>query len=532
MLGNLKSRVGSGLGQASNRTYDYTGSGRPHAPHTVNDTTYHYDANGNQELREGLLAPLGHQELKYNDFDMPWEITTGTGAAQFVTHLEYDAFERRVAKRLPGEETLYAGDLYEHVTTPAGIEHRYKVFAGDSQVAQVTKAELNGVVTGSERVRYIHDDHLGSTTAITGEIDSETEIRTFGPFGEQTIDFTTTGVRSGFTGHEHDNDIGLINMRGRLYDPTIGQFLQPDPFITTLNPRGLNRYAYVMNNPTTFVDPTGFYIDRPLIGGGGGPIGTSGVDRDGDGVPDSEPGGTGGGNTGGNEILDLTQGNIIYHGVVTATGSGGSSGGSRGSSEQPPDVTVTTGPSFGGGTGPFGPGLNGGGPNRPPDPGAGAGLGEARPDGGSGSASSGSGLAKGKSVGRVVQIGIQKIKEFFSSKPGKLKNAGARATLDDLVEAVKAGEDVIVDSPSIAREIARKAGGGKAPTLHRVKPQEAEQGFLPHYHPHGSKSHVFFEPTGNFGLKDLLDLVGPVLVVPFEQLAPPDLRPGGSAGGA
>ena len=30
-----------------------------------------------------------------------------------------------------------------------------------------------------------------------------------------------SAVGSGFTGHEHDDDLGLINMRGRVFDPVI-----------------------------------------------------------------------------------------------------------------------------------------------------------------------------------------------------------------------------------------------------------------------------------------------------------------------
>ncbi|MEO7592918.1 MAG: RHS repeat-associated core domain-containing protein, partial [Byssovorax sp.] len=39
-------------------------------------------------------------------------------------------------------------------------------------------------------------------------------------------------VRSGFTGHEHDDDLGLINMGGRMFDPVIRRFLSPDPHVT------------------------------------------------------------------------------------------------------------------------------------------------------------------------------------------------------------------------------------------------------------------------------------------------------------
>jgi RHS repeat-associated protein len=35
----------------------------------------------------------------------------------------------------------------------------------------------------------------------------------------------------GFTMHEHLDQVGLIHMGGQVYDPEIGRFLSPDPFV-------------------------------------------------------------------------------------------------------------------------------------------------------------------------------------------------------------------------------------------------------------------------------------------------------------
>jgi RHS repeat-associated protein len=67
----------------------------------------------------------------------------------------------------------------------------------------------------------------------------------------------------GYTGHEH-LDFGLIHMNGRVYDPRWGRFLQADPIIQSpYDLQNYNRYSYVMNNPLSFTDPTGFSsLDR------------------------------------------------------------------------------------------------------------------------------------------------------------------------------------------------------------------------------------------------------------------------------
>ncbi len=35
----------------------------------------------------------------------------------------------------------------------------------------------------------------------------------------------------GYTGHEHLLLFGLVNMNARLYDPVLGRFLSPDPYV-------------------------------------------------------------------------------------------------------------------------------------------------------------------------------------------------------------------------------------------------------------------------------------------------------------
>ena len=54
----------------------------------------------------------------------------------------------------------------------------------------------------------------------------------------------------GFTGHEHYDCIKTINANARLYDPVIGRFFSPDPFVQAPDfTQNFNRYSYCMNNP-------------------------------------------------------------------------------------------------------------------------------------------------------------------------------------------------------------------------------------------------------------------------------------------
>lgn len=53
----------------------------------------------------------------------------------------------------------------------------------------------------------------------------------------------------------------MINMNGRLYDPVVGRFLSPDPFVQMPDfSQNFNRYAYALNNPLAYTDPNGEFI--------------------------------------------------------------------------------------------------------------------------------------------------------------------------------------------------------------------------------------------------------------------------------
>ena len=54
-------------------------------------------------------------------------------------------------------------------------------------------------------------------------------------------------------------------MNGRVYDPQLGRFLSADPHVQAPDSvQGLNRYAYVQNNPLKYTDPSGFFFKKLL----------------------------------------------------------------------------------------------------------------------------------------------------------------------------------------------------------------------------------------------------------------------------
>jgi len=148
---------------------------------------------------------------------------------------------------------------------------------------------------------YIHSDYLGNYETVTNERGNIVDKLSFDPClpvrnameaggrRRNPTNWTYNNVPQthlfdrGFTGHslsrhaavgKHLDNFYLINMpalrsdsiggNGRVYDPRLGRFLSPDPFVqNATNTQSHNRYSYALNNPLKYTDPSGYYSHHP-----------------------------------------------------------------------------------------------------------------------------------------------------------------------------------------------------------------------------------------------------------------------------
>ena len=273
-IGNITTRTEAGV----TNTYLYNTSGqgslRPHAVAGVSGSVngaaaprYAYDVNGNLESGAG-------RTLAWTAFDMIRSVNSSGAEVSFLYDAEHErAVERYSRNGVLQRSTVYvnpsagAGLFYEEETGAAGTKMKHYVSAGGSAFALIVCTSNPCTSVANSTTQYWHRDHLGSVVAISDST-SAVEHLAFEPFGKRRNSNGVTDTNGqliplntdrGFTGHEHMDEVGLINMNGRVYDPALARFMSADPEITYPDATGsYNRYSYVLNNPLGMTDPSGF----------------------------------------------------------------------------------------------------------------------------------------------------------------------------------------------------------------------------------------------------------------------------------
>jgi len=278
---------------------------KPHALLSVSGastTNYTYDANGNL-----VTASAGkYRSISFTSFNLP-DSQTGlqgpSGSPKYTW--AYDENHQRVKEtRVVGGVTRTTWSVHPDNQGGLGFEcessgsnvncsnattqRRHYVSAGGTAVGVLVSTGALPALTSTQtappvvsttialvKVEYWHKDHLGSLVATTDHAGAVTARYSYDPFGKRrqaggqydamgslVIDWTTNtnnGTDRGYTGHEHLDDAGLVHMNGRIFDPTLGRFMQSDPLVQDpLNLQNFDRYGYCFNNPLTCTDPSGY----------------------------------------------------------------------------------------------------------------------------------------------------------------------------------------------------------------------------------------------------------------------------------
>ncbi len=331
-LGNLtyKSDVG-------NYFYEENTGGGPHALSRLDPSTV-----ANSRIQDWT------QDITYTAFEKVATITDrkslGDERLDFIYGVD---LERKVTETYI-DNTLamtkrFIGGIYEEEQVAGGeVRALHYILARGEAVA------IHTVQGTSAATHYLLKDHLGSVSAIADEAGNVLERMSYDAWGNrrdatdwQLLDDTQVQTNlhdRGFTGHEHLDAFRLVNMNGRVYDPVLGRFLSADPFTQFPDyTQGLNRYTYVLNNPLSYTDPSGYNVSGGQIADAAISIGLSAILGPGGALL----GGFFGGMTG--ALLDGTDLNAAFEASIKGAVFKAASA----------QFAMGVGSSFGHGTGPF-----------------------------------------------------------------------------------------------------------------------------------------------------------------------------------
>jgi RHS repeat-associated protein len=259
--GNIVSRSDVG-----SYTYPVPSAPHPHAATVAGANTFTFDANGNVGTKNGL-------SYTWASFNLPTALSAVSGGTTLSSTFAYSPDHERylqTSSYLNGTETThYAGDLVEKVststTTVVAWRHYVKTPSGRRII-------IGRYSDGSYSKTYALSDHIGSSDLLVNGITGAVVVQeSFAPYGSRRQVDWTAGVpgagsqtaiaattRRGFTFHEHLDNVGLIHMNGRVYDPGVGRFISVDPDGgQDQDTQSLNSYSYVQNRPLALTDPTG-----------------------------------------------------------------------------------------------------------------------------------------------------------------------------------------------------------------------------------------------------------------------------------
>ncbi|WP_454990342.1 polymorphic toxin type 23 domain-containing protein [Capnocytophaga sputigena] len=269
-----------------NATHQYDERGRITENSAIG--TYEYTRNGYQQQKlttneagETHLEKYPLPVIRYNAFKAPEQIYVKDkerisyeyNAFGERSHCYYGNAEVEKAKRPMLKHYSHDGSV-EIVCNKTDNSTKFILYLGGDAYSAPAILISDGEAS---KLYYLHRDYLGSIVMLTDENGNIAERRHFDPWGQVVKVEDGSGkvlqgltlLDRGFTGHEHLQTVGLINMNARLYDPVLHRFLQPDNYVQDpFNTQNFNRYGYCLNNPLLYTDQNGelFLLDDLIVG--------------------------------------------------------------------------------------------------------------------------------------------------------------------------------------------------------------------------------------------------------------------------
>ena len=179
--------------------------------------------------------------------------------------MNYTADGLRVSKTVGNSSTshyIYNGTtlVQEKTVTSSGTKYITFLYNGEG---------LTGFVY--DNTLYTYRKNLFGDIIAVYQGSTKVAEYAYDAYGKCTVILNTAGIATinpfRYRSYYFDSDLGLYYLQSRYYDPETGRFINADD-VSCLDPQsihGLNLYAYCLNNPVMYVDPSGHFPILTLI---------------------------------------------------------------------------------------------------------------------------------------------------------------------------------------------------------------------------------------------------------------------------
>ena len=225
-----------------NITKEGSSNWQPGYNQATNQFGTQFDANGNL-LDDGVNS-------------YTWDPNWGSPSSIADQALVVDSLGRMVENTTKGQEYVYA---------PGAGSQVFAAMNGQNVVQAQYPLPLGGMaIYNGSTLTYAHPDWQGSGRLVTySSTRTMADDSAYAPFGEQ---YAVSGSFYDFTGQQQwtlGSNTGVVDFLFRRYSPVEGRWISPDPAgavaVDITNPQTWNRYAYLANNPLSYIDPLGLH---------------------------------------------------------------------------------------------------------------------------------------------------------------------------------------------------------------------------------------------------------------------------------
>jgi RHS repeat-associated protein len=213
----------------------------------TDDVAYTYDPNGNTltKTKAGVTTTF-----LYDIRNQLGEVQQGSNV---LGRYGYDSEGLRILKIGDDGIRRYTYDQLSVITEANQLNATVSKY--DYGMDQLVRLDNQ-----TEGRSFFHLDGIRSTVSLTDATGGSRQSIFYDAWGNERDRIGASANNFTFTGHELDEETGLIYAKARFYDADIGRFLSQDTFLGNENePPSLHRYFYANANPTRFMDPTGHW---------------------------------------------------------------------------------------------------------------------------------------------------------------------------------------------------------------------------------------------------------------------------------